>query len=116
MSYTFFEIEDIVILRVDNLMYEHENNKILERAKEFLEEGLCRFIIDLSDIKFMSSMGLRFLLGMLTRSRNAGGDTVLINAPEQVQRLLVMTKLHSMFSTYETIDEATASFSTRSNA
>ena len=116
MSHNFIEVEDIVILQVDNLMYEHENNKILEEAKTYIDDELYRFIIDLSDIKFMSSMGLRFLLAMLTKSRNAGGETVLINVPEQVNKLLVMTKLQTMFSIYDTAEAAMSSFSTQSNA
>ena len=116
MNYTFIEKGTNVILRVDNLMYEHENNKILEEAKGYIEEGMNRFVIDLSKIKFISSMGLRFLLGMLTKSRNTGGEAVLVNVPEQVTKLLVMTKLQNMFNIHDTVGAAIASFSTQSNA
>ena len=52
----------------------------------------------------MNSMGLRFVLALLTKTRNKGGDTVLIEASDQVNKLLIMTKLQSIFHVFENIE------------
>lgn len=104
MEYTLTEANNFRVLTVDNLTYEYENQKVLEQLLETFEVGHANLVINLSNIKFMNSMGLRFLISLLTRTRNEGGDTVLIAASEQVNKLLIMTKLNSIFTVFEDLE------------
>ena len=56
------------------------------------------FIISLEELAFINSVGLSFLIAVLTKSRNAGGETIIVNVNEKITQLLVMTKLHSIFT------------------
>ena len=38
----------------------------------------------------MNSTGLNILINILTKSRNAGGETVIANIPEKVKQLMIM--------------------------
>ncbi len=53
--------------------------------------------VDLADVTFMDSSGLRVLLGLADRAAQAGGTVVILNASKSVRRLLEITKLESTF-------------------
>ena len=53
--------------------------------------------LDLSDVTFIDSSGLRVLLGLADRVAQAGGTVVIRNASKSVKRLLEITKLESTF-------------------
>jgi anti-sigma B factor antagonist len=109
MNYTLTEERDFRVLTVDNLTYEYENQKVLDQLLERFEMGSSNLVINLASIEFMNSMGLRFLIALLTKTRSASGDTVLIAASEQVNKLLIMTKLNSIFTVFEDLEAVIAS-------
>jgi anti-sigma B factor antagonist len=104
MEYTLTEKRGFSVLTVDDLTYEYENQKALDQLLEDFELGRSNLVINLANIKFMNSMGLRFLIALLTKTRSIGGDTVLIAASEQVNKLLIMTKLNSIFTVFEDLE------------
>lgn len=104
MKYVIQEHRNLQILYVDNLMYESENRNLLSKLSELISEGKSNLVVSLNQIQFLNSTGLRFLISLLTKTRSSGGDTVLIHVPEQVQKLLVMTKLQSIFPIFDNLD------------
>lgn len=48
---------------------------------------------------------------MLTRTRNAGGDTMIAAVSNSVRQLFVVTKLDSVFVITANVDEAVAKLS-----
>jgi len=106
MTYSIETQEEIQVLSVDNLISEFENRQILEEVKDIIETGANRFVIDLSKLRFLNSAGLNFLISVLTKSRNAGGDTVITNVSEDASKLLVLTKLKHVFTTANSVEDA----------
>ena len=106
MTYSIQRQEEIQVLSVDNLISEFENRQILEEVAGIIENGSNRFVIDLADLKFLNSAGLNFLISVLTKSRNAGGDTVITNVSEDASKLLVLTKLKHVFTTANSVEDA----------
>lgn len=104
MKYIIQEHQNLQILHVDNLMYETENRNLLNKLSELINEGKSNLVVSLNQVQFLNSTGLRFLISLLTKTRNSGGDTVLIHVPEQVKKLLVMTKLQSIFPIFDSLD------------
>lgn len=105
MRYIIEEKSNTLVVFVDNLMYEFENKKLLTVLSQYINEGKYNIVISLNQIKFINSTGLRFLVFLLSKSRNVGGDTVLIHVPEQVKKLLVMTKLQNIFPIFDSFNE-----------
>src|SRR5687768_11688656 len=56
-------------------------------------DGPALLVIDLSQLDFMDSTGLRLLISADTRAREAGRRLVLIQGNEMVQRVLRLTRL-----------------------
>jgi anti-sigma B factor antagonist len=92
-----------------NLLGEKDAKPILESVEISIENESNKFVIDLGDMKFINSTGLSVLLTVLTKSRNAGGDMVIINIPEQLANLLKITKLSDVFPQAASKEEAIAS-------
>ena len=107
MKYSFTPVQgDILIIESDNLLSGYENNKLLREVESKIEAGTNRFIINLSGIKYMNSLGLSFMIAVLTKSRSAGGETVICNVNSKIDELLAIMKLKSIFNVCDNLDAA----------
>ncbi len=66
------------------------------------------FVLDLADLRFMSSSGLTVLLNILTKSRKAGGDTIICNINSQLKSVFTITRLTEVFTITENQEAAIA--------
>lgn len=106
MKYELKKVEEIHILTVDNLMMDYENHRLLKKIEGMIiEDSHKYFIISLEELAFINSVGLSFLIAVLTKSRNAGGETIIVNVNEKITQLLVMTKLHSIFTVCDSTED-----------
>lgn len=106
MTYAIHEHAAIQVVQVNNLFNELENNIILQEIKSRIEKGFNDFIVDLSELDFMNSVGLNFLLSLMNAAKTSGGYFAIANANEQVINLLRITKLSDMFTLTSTVEEA----------
>ena len=83
-----------------------------DHVKGLLNDGVRHVVADLSKVKWLNSSGLGALMGALTTIRNEGGDMKLAHASDKIQRLLMITKLMSIFDTHETVESAVKAFET----
>lgn len=97
--------DDIVVLRLDDLLQESQNQEIIHEVEQDLEAGRRYFVIDLAPMPYMNSTGLSFLISVLTRARSAGGEVVLANLAEPITKILLITRLQTMFQVVESVDE-----------
>lgn len=94
--------EGVLVFYLDgNLLGEHANAPVMDKLKENLEAGNNKVLFNLSTLKFINSTGLGMLLTALTKARNAGGELTITNVPEQMDKLLVMTKLKAIFNIHD---------------
>ncbi len=68
-----------------------------EQLSALHKAGARDIIIDLQDVSYMSSSGLRILLLAHRRQRAEGGQIVLANTPERVLRILRMAGFDQLF-------------------
>lgn len=81
-----------------------------EKLHELIDNGKIKVIADLGKVNWMNSSGLGILIGGLTTMRNNQGDLKLANVTERIQSLLIITKLITVFETFNSVDEAVESF------
>ncbi|MCE7055623.1 STAS domain-containing protein [Algoriphagus sp. AGSA1] len=79
--------------------------KLVEVVSDALEEGAKTFVVDLSEVRYISSSGIGLLITMLTKMRNKDGEVYLTAPSEHVKKLLIITKLNNIFTVYDSIDE-----------
>jgi anti-sigma B factor antagonist len=75
-----------------------------------IAENETRLIVDLAQVGFMSSAGLRAFLATLKESRQHGGDLRLAAAQPGVEKILKMSGFTNILKTFVTVDEAVKSF------
>jgi anti-sigma B factor antagonist len=67
-------------------------------------------VIDLGKVDWMNSTGLGLLISGLTTLKKSGGELKLANVTDKIQSLLTITKLVTIFKSFDTVDEAIQSF------
>ena len=102
---------DVAVLYLKgNLMGGPEGMEVHEKVKSLLKDKLKKIVIDLSKVKWMNSSGLGILMACLTSVQSAGGAMKISSATEKIKNLFMITKLITIFETYENTDRAVASF------
>lgn len=102
---------EVAVLSIKGkLMGGPETMAIHEKVKELVENNIKKVVIDLGKVKWMNSSGLGALMGSMTTLRNAGGELKLANVTEKVQSLFMITKLITVFETFDKVDQAVSSF------
>ena len=81
-----------------------------DKLYEFIKQGKTKVVVDLSQIEWMNSTGLGILIQGYTTLRNSDGQLKLAEVTEKIQSLLTITKLGAVFDSYESVEDAIASF------
>jgi anti-sigma B factor antagonist len=103
-----------IIALEGNLMEKFEAANLLDDIDAQIDSDCINFILDLGQLKFLSSSGLGVILGILTRSRKKGGDVLLLNVTKKLKSLLTITRLDHVFSTAPSVADAMKSFGNNS--
>ncbi len=77
-----------------------------ETVKKIVDDGERKFVLNLGDVTYIDSSGLGELVSTFTSLKNREGDVNLLNLTKRAKDLLQLTKLLTVFDTYE--DEASA--------
>lgn len=59
-----------------------------ERLNELVEAGFCRVVLDLSQLQFIDSAGIRLLLAHKKLAGDSGREFLVIPGPPSIQRIL----------------------------
>lgn len=75
-----------------------------------IDEGNTKIVLDLSGLEYMSSAGLREIVGSLKKARRDSGD-IRIGAPsDRVREVLEMAGLDTIVQIFDSVAEAVDSF------
>ena len=72
--------------------------------------GKNRMILDMSEVRYIGSAGLRTMADVLTKNQKAGGDLKLVALNRKVERVLRIIGFDKFFSIYDAVDEALADY------
>ena len=74
------------------------------------DEGKKKILLNLAGVKNIDSSGIGELIANYTTISRDGGQLKLLNLTEKIQNLLVITKLLTVFDSYDNEAEALSSF------
>ena len=101
------KVENVVVLDLSGkLTIGDPVMQMRESLRSELNGGARKFILNLGDVSYIDSSGLGELVSSYTTIRGKGGDVKLLNLTTKSKDLLQMTKLLTVFDTYD--DEAKA--------
>ena len=84
-----------------------EMDRVLQGA---VAEGKHKMVLDMAQVSYLSSAGLRTLADVVTRNREAGGDLKLVALSRKVLRVLRIIGFDRFFALYDTLEAAIADF------
>lgn len=100
----------VIVELKGNVMGGDDTKDFNQLLHKLIEEGKKNVIVDLGDVKFMNSSGLGMLISGLTTMKRENGSLKLANVTEKIESLLIITKLITIFESYESVDDAIKSF------
>ncbi len=75
---------------------------------EYAREKGTILILDLSDVTFLASIGIRLIVTTVKALANNGGRLAILNPTPDVMEVLDVTGIPSIIPIYSTLDEAVA--------
>jgi len=106
-EYTFDKIDELNLFTLKGeLIDKGQAMQFLYEVDKCIEKKDNKFILNLSDLKYMNSSGLNILINILTKSRKSGGDVAIAGLSKKVHELLAITKLDNIFNITDSVDQA----------
>ncbi len=103
--------ENVTILDLDGKITIGDGSvQLREAVRKLLEQGHKNLLIDLGKVDYVDSSGIGELVSCYTTTKNQGGQLKLLNLTKKIQDLLSITKLLTVFETFESESEALASY------
>ena len=75
-----------------------------------IEGGHTSLVIDMGGVTYLSSAGLRVILGAMQKAGTAGGDVRLAGVEGNIQRVVEMAGVAGIMKAFPSVDQAAASF------
>ncbi|HEX5171216.1 MAG TPA: STAS domain-containing protein [Cyclobacteriaceae bacterium] len=95
----------LIVQLSGDLIGEDNGSRVIEVATDAIHQNVLVGIVDISGLRYINSSGIGVLITMLTKFRNKGGELYLLKPSESVQKLLVITKLNSIFQIIQSEDD-----------
>jgi anti-sigma B factor antagonist len=101
------KVGDVIVVDMSGRLTSGEPVLLVRNTvRHFLDDGERKFVLNLGDVSYIDSSGLGELVTTYTSLQNRGGNVNLLNLTRKAKDLLQMTKLLTVFDTFE--DEAKA--------
>ncbi len=102
---------DVTILDLSGAVRIGEGSIALrDSVRTVVEHGKKKVLLNLGGVNYIDSSGIGELIANYTTLSREGGQLKLLNLTEKIQNLLVITKLLTVFDTYDNEAEALSSF------
>ena len=104
-------VNDVTILDVSGKITIGEGSiEVRNRVRRLLEEGKKQILLNLGNVSYVDSSGIGELVSCYTTVTNQGGQLKLLNLTKKMQELLAITKLLTVFDTYNDEGAALSSY------
>ena len=104
-------VGDVLILDVKGRITLGEGDEILkDKVNSLLHQGLKKIVLNLAEVPYIDSAGLGEIVRTYTTVSRQGGSLKLLSLTKRITDLLAITKLLTVFETYESENEAVQSF------
>ena len=96
----------LILSITGDLIGEDNGTQLIVAANEAIEHKVLLCVIDITKLRYINSSGIGVLITILTKFRNKGGEVYLMKPSESVKKLLIITKLNSIFQIIESEEES----------
>lgn len=107
------QLEGVTVIEcAGRIVFGDEASQLREIVKKEIAEN-SRIVLNLGEVTYIDSGGIGTLVSLFTTARNASGDIKLANLTKRVKDLLQITKLITVFESYDDVQKALNAFSAK---
>ncbi len=104
-------LENVVVVDLNGKLTIGEGDKLLrEKINSLMQQGHTNLLLNLGEVPYVDSAGLGEIVRTFTTVKHQGGTLKLVNLTKRIKDLLTITKLLTVFDTYDSEAEAVGSF------
>jgi anti-sigma B factor antagonist len=104
-------VGDVIVLDMKGKVTLGEGDELLkDKVNSLVNQGHKKIILNLADVPYIDSAGLGEIVRTYTTVSRQGGSLKLLNLTKRITDLLSITKLLTVFETFESENEAVRSF------
>jgi anti-sigma B factor antagonist len=105
-------VGDVIVLDLKGKITLGEGDELLkDKVNSLVNQGHRKIVLNLAEVPYIDSAGLGEIVRTYTTVSRQGGSLKLLNLTKRITDLLSITKLLTVFETFETEDDAVRSFS-----
>jgi anti-sigma B factor antagonist len=103
---------DVTVVTVTGDITLNKGGDVLlkDKIQSLLQQGHKKLLLDLGKVSYVDSAGLGQLVQVYATAKHHGGALKIVNLTKRLKDLLVVSKLLTVFDSYESEAEAVASF------
>src|SRR5499427_7440075 len=102
---------DVTILDLSGKITIGEGSvQLREAVRRLLDDGRKKILLNLGDVAYVDSSGIGELVSSYTTTNHNGGQLKLLNQTKKIHDLLTITKLLTVFESYDDESAAVSSF------
>ena len=104
-------VSEVTVLDLKGKMTLGEGDELLkDKINSLLSQGKKKLVLNLEGVPYIDSAGLGEIVRTYTTVSRQGGSLKLLNLTKRIEDLLSITKLLTVFETFDTEPEAIQSF------
>lgn len=104
-------VGDVVIVDMNGKMTLGEGDELLrDKVNSLIQQGQKKIVLNLAEVPYIDSAGLGEIVRTYTTVSRQGGSLKLLSLTKRIQDLLAITKLLTVFETFDSEGEAVKSF------
>jgi anti-sigma B factor antagonist len=105
-------VNDVTILDLKGKITLGEGDEALkDKINSLIHQNRKRILLNLADVPYIDSAGLGEIVRTYTTVSRQGGQLKLVNLTKRITDLLMITKLLTVFETFEAESDALKSYS-----
>jgi anti-sigma B factor antagonist len=106
-------IGDVVVVDVSGkiTLGDGSDQALKDKMRSLVQQGHTKLLLNLGEVSYVDSAGLGELVQSYATVTKSGGALKLLNVTKRIKDLLSITKLLSVFETFDSEAEAVSSFS-----
>jgi anti-sigma B factor antagonist len=104
-------VGDVVVLDLKGRVTLGDGDELLkDKVNSLVNRGFKKIVLNLAEVPYVDSAGLGEIVRTYTTVSRQGGSLKLLNLTKRISDLLAITKLLTVFETFETESDAIKSF------
>ena len=105
-------VGDVMVLDLKGKVTLGQGDELLkDKVNSLVNQGHRKIVLNLADVPYIDSAGLGEIVHTYTTVSRRGGSLKLLNLTKRITDLLAITKLLTVFETFEVESDAVRSFS-----